>query len=235
MDSVPKVILGAITLFIMVCGFASAWFYMVKKTILLSKKIFVFDKDRAKELLNLAMSLPKGIGRLFLPMCGVVSIYLILYLSTFTITGFIITKIIGEVDFQTLVQSLGQLISSSEVINQFQDFSENEIYTIELFYIISTICHIIITFLTMLWIPEIVYSKKNAFKALGLSICKIFTNFPKSLLLYSYITILAVLITILNTILMFNPILYFIVLIFYYYFIIYLIVLLFSYYEQNFS
>ena len=60
-DNIPKLILAGITIFVMAAGFFSAWFYMVKKTLKFSNKLYVFDKDRAKAFWNLIFSLPKGI------------------------------------------------------------------------------------------------------------------------------------------------------------------------------
>ena len=78
-DTVPKLILGGVTLLVMASGFLSAWLYMCKKTIRLSKKIVIFDKDRARAFGTLILSLPKGLGKLFLPMLGVIGIYIILF------------------------------------------------------------------------------------------------------------------------------------------------------------
>ena len=86
----------------------------------------------------------------------------------------------------------------------------------------------------MLWIPEIVYNEKNSFKALYNSVVKLFMNFKKSIILFLYIAFLVILITILNTFLMFNPFLYFFVLMFYYYLLVYIVVLLFTYYDETY-
>ena len=66
-DSTTKLIWGIVTAIIMLSGFLSAWLYLTKKVIALSKKIFIFDKDRVKALGYLTMTLSKGVGRLILP------------------------------------------------------------------------------------------------------------------------------------------------------------------------
>jgi hypothetical protein len=66
-DAMAKLLLGGVTLVVMSCAFLSAWLYMSKKVISLSSRIFVFDRDRAKALLNVILSSPKGIGKLCLP------------------------------------------------------------------------------------------------------------------------------------------------------------------------
>lgn len=232
-DTTPKLILAIITIFVMLSGFMAAWLYMAKKTISLSRKIFVFDKDRAKALWALVLSLPKGIGRLFLPSIGVISIYILIYTLIFSGIGYIVSKFIGTIDFSELdYQSI--FLFGQEFANEISELSQNELLVLQCWYILALVSIAVVSFITMLWIPEIVYTEKVSFEALYYSIIKIFTHLKNSIILYLYIAFLVVLISILNTFLMFNPILYFIVLLLFYYFLVYIIVLLFSYYEQTF-
>lgn len=232
-DTTPKLILASITIFVMLSGFMAAWLYMAKKTISLSRKIFVFDKDRAKALWALVLSLPKGIGRLFLPSIGVISIYILIYTLIFSGIGYIVGKFIGTIDFSELdYQSI--FLFGQEFANEISELSQNELLVLQCWYILALVSIAVVSFITMLWIPEIVYTEKVSFEALYYSIIKIFTHLKNSVILYLYIAFLVVLISILNTFLMFNPILYFIVLLLFYYFLVYIVVLLFSYYEQTF-
>lgn len=232
-DTTPKLILAIITIFVMLSGFMAAWLYMAKKTISLSQKIFVFDKDRAKALWALVLSLPKGIGRLFLPSIGVISIYILIYTLIFSGIGYIVGKFIGTIDFSELdYQSI--FLFGQEFANEISELSQNELLVLQCWYILALVSIAVVSFITMLWIPEIVYTEKVSFEALYYSIIKIFTHLKNSIILYLYIAFLVVLISILNTFLMFNPILYFIVLLLFYYFLVYIVVLLFSYYEQTF-
>lgn len=232
-DTTPKLILASITIFVMLSGFMAAWLYMAKKTISLSRKIFVFDKDRAKALWALVLSLPKGIGRLFLPSIGVISIYILIYTLIFSGIGYIVGKFIGTIDFSELdYQSI--FLFGQEFANKISELSQKELLVLQCWYILALVSIAVVSFITMLWIPEIVYTEKVSFEALYYSIIKIFTHLKNSIILYLYIAFLVVLISILNTFLMFNPILYFIVLLLFYYFLVYIVVLLFSYYEQTF-
>ncbi len=232
-DTIPKGILALITLFIMGGGFLSAWLYMVKKTIALSKKVFVFDKDRAKALLSLILALPRGIGRLFLPILGVISIYVCIYCVVIILITLLVTNTFGTISIDIFDLKM-MLISSQELIEEITNLSQQDLIIINIWYSLFSITSAFITFLTLLWIPEIVYTQKNPFSSLKNALSKLFKNFKHSIILYIYISLVIVLLSILNTLLMFNPFLYFLVLIFYYYFLIYIIVLLFSYYEQNF-
>lgn len=232
-DSIPKLVLAIITTLVMASGFFSAWFYMVKKTLKLSNKVFVFDKDRAKAFGELIMSLPKGIGKLFLPFLGVISISSIIYGLIIAGITFLIYKYIGSVNID-LLNSNNLLVSSKELFEELSQLPREEIIVINCWYMLVLATITIVSFFFILWIPEIVYSKKNPFKALINSLKKIWLTRAKTLLLYIYINVLSFIISIFSTLLMFNPISYFLVLLLYYYFIVYIVVLIFSYYEITF-
>ena len=232
-DNVPKFILAGVTMLVMASGFLAAWLYMAKKTIALSKKIFVFDKDRVKALATLALSLPNGIGRLFLPIIGVVSIYILIYLLLFSGINYLISHFVGVIDFDAADwQTL--MLSSENLTEEISKLSEHELLALDCWSLSSFLGILFVSFTTMLWIPEIVYNEKNSFKALYNSVVKLFMNFKKSIILFLYIAFLVILITILNTFLMFNPFLYFFVLMFYYYLLVYIVVLLFTYYDETY-
>lgn len=232
-DNIPKLILAIATMLIMISGCLSAWVYMAKKTIRMSDKIFVFEKDRAKAFGDLIMSLPRGIGRLFLPMLGVIFISVIIYSIFIYGITFLVSKYIGTIDL-SLLSTDKLALSSQELLNEINALPRSQIIAINCWYLIFALGTMLFSFLGILWIPEIVYAEKNPFKALYNSIKKNIITFPKTLFLFIYINILSLVISILNTLLMINPIAYFLVLIIYYYFIVYIVVLLFRYYEQTF-
>lgn len=232
-DSIAKLILSIITMLIMASGFLAAWVYMAKKTIQMSNKIFVFDKDRIDALWNLILFLPKGIGRLFLPMFGVISLSLILFGVYITGTTYFVSKHIGTIDINS-IHADNLILSSNELLNEVNSLPRETIITIVCLYALLLAGFVILSFLGILWIPEIVYAEKNPFKALIFSIRKIIITFPKTLVLFIYINFLSVILSILNTLLMVYPIAYFLVLILFYYFIVYMVVLLFTYYEETF-
>ena len=231
-DNVPKFILAVITAIVLLCGCLSGWLYMVKKTISMSKKIIVFDKDRGKAFLSLLLSLPKGVGRLFLPILGIILVYFCIYSFLLYGAGAVITKYVGTIDLD-LLNTASFFVSSQELLDEFNALSNRELLIINLWNFAIIFITAIISFLTLLWIPEVVYGEKNPYKALFISIRNIFKTFRSSLIIFVYISFLIIFISILNTLLMFNPFLYFFVLILYYYFLIYIVVLLFTYYEHD--
>ena len=93
----------------------------------------------------------------------------------------------------------------------------------------------IITFFTILWIPEIVYNEKNALYALYNSIIKLFTHFKESFILYIFIlAALSTIIALLFKYTFVHPIISFFLMLVAYYVILYIVVLLFTYYEKQF-
>ncbi|MCM1338255.1 MAG: hypothetical protein NC191_01120 [Muribaculaceae bacterium] len=234
-DTVPKIVLGGVTLLVMASGFLSSWLYMCKKAIHMSKKIIVFDKDRAKSLWTLILTLPRGIGRLFLPNLSVIGIYIILYGILIFISCQAVNAIEPTFDTNALWLNFDKFSTGSKIINDVNSLSIKELVPIACWHFIMIAGSLAIGYITMLWLPEIVYSEKNAFKALGNSIYKVFSNFKHTFLVYLYITILITAVMILTTSLMYNPLLYFFTLILYYYLLVYIIVLIFTYYEYEFK
>lgn len=233
-DNIAKLILASITSIIMISGMLAAWLYMAKKTLSISKRVILFENERMKAFLEILSSLPNGIGRLFLSILGAVIIYIALFVSGTMLISFITTNFIANIDFFSIFDIDSLFVTSKELFDEITMLSNNELLAINCWYALMLIFSTIISFLTILWIPEIVYTEKNPIKALYNSVIKLVTTFPKTLLLYVYIATLTIFISILNTLLMFNPFLFFLVLVLYYYFLVYIVVLLFSYYEQNF-
>lgn len=232
-DNIPKLLLAIITMIVIISGSFSTWFYMVKKTIKLANTVFVFDKDRTKAFQNLLKSLHIGIGKLFLPFLGIISVTGLTYIAILFIITLLVNKYVGTID-TNLLSTINVLLSSDELIQEINNLPTEQIMFITIWYGITYLSTLVLSFFTMLWIPEVVYCEKNPFKALIYSIKKIIHTFPKTFALFVYINVLAILISIFNTLLMFHPITYFLVLVLYYYFIVYIVVLLFSYYEQTF-
>lgn len=233
-DNIAKLILAIITSIIMISGMLAAWLYMAKKTLSISKRVILFENERMKAFLEILSSLPNGIGRLFLSILGAVIIYIALFVSGTMLISFITTNFIANIDFFSIFDIDSLFVTSKELFDEIAMLSNNELLAINCWYALMLVFSTIISFLTILWIPEIVYTEKNPIKALYNSVIKLVTTFPKTLLLYVYIATLTIFISILNTLLMFNPFLFFLVLVLYYYFLVYIVVLLFSYYEQNF-
>ena len=93
-----KHITTIITLWLLISGFFSGWFYMVKRAISFSDKIFVYDKDRNQALRHVFAGFFKGFGHLFLPFLVVAGIGFLIRFAEHSVTDYILpsasTKII---------------------------------------------------------------------------------------------------------------------------------------------
>lgn len=98
----------------------------------------------------------------------------------------------------------------------------------------STIFVFIICYWFMFWIPEIIYTYSNPFKAMINSVKKAYLTFKSSFLIYFILCACGLIIhfSIINS--MELPFLYFLLLLLSYYFILYSVLLIFRHYERNF-
>ncbi len=233
-DTFPEVILSAVTMLFMSSAFFSGWFYMVKKCVEFSKKDFILDKDKSQESMKLIQCLPIGVGKYFLTYVGVS----LMFVGIALLMAFILYK--ASVPFiNSMHFTLSQM---SMVINSPQDTQnflnslppEQVIILFKLNLLLMGITSLF-SFLMMLWMPEVIYTKRNPLIAFLTSIKKVFVKFGKSVNLFLYITILNFIISFLSTFAFVNPVTYMIMLIIYFYFIVYVVVLLFSYYDKEFN
>ena len=233
-DTIPEALSALITLLCMTGAFFAGWFYMVKKSIELSKKEFVLDEDRSIELVNLAKSIPAGIGKYFLSFLGMS----ILSIIIFALFGGLFYKLgmhyIGSIDFTT--EQIRGAIASPEDIKAFLNSLTNEqIYKLGSWNMLLMAGTSLMSFLLMLWIPEIIYRTTNPFFALCKSLKKLFAKFHKSLALFIYLTFLNIVISFANTFAVIHPLIYMTLMIIYFYFLVYVVVLIFSYYDKEFN
>ena len=85
-----------------------------------------------------------------------------------------------------------------------------------------------------MWVPYLMFRTKNVFKALWYSIVDAFTS-PKILTLLLSLIIINFVFAIINSYIMLNPILYFIMTIAYIFFIVQMSMLIFLYYYKKYT
>lgn len=229
-NSLPLAVLSFVTILFMTAAFFAGWFYMVKKAVLLSKQVFVLDSDKAKAVFNLFKVLPSGVGKYFLSFFGMIifSIFLI--------------AIVGTIAFKLGMFLIGDLNLTSEQLKNIVDMktfldslSFDQLIKLNNWNILFLTVSSLVSFMFMLWIPEIVFKTPNPFKALFLSIRKIFTKFLKTFKLFIFMTGMNFVLSFISTFSIVNPILYFVMTVVYFYFLVYMVVLLFTYYDREFE
>jgi len=239
-DTAPKLLIASITLMCMFCVFASGWLYMVKNAIKLSKKVYVLDKDRAKESLGLFKSLLSGVGKHFMSFLGAVCIYVfVIQIIATQLVWFIGVKLIGSLDAASMEAlqeiSLGAAANNSSMSMLLDNMTPEMVAFFGKWSLLFVIVTFIITYLLMLWFPEIIYGQPNPLKALGSSVVKLFRNFKSTFGLYVVLWMIGFLLLFLNTFsIILNPFLYLLISIVMFYFFVYVVICVFLYYSKSF-
>lgn len=233
-DTLPEALSAVVTLLFMAAAFLAGWFNMVKEMINISNKPFVTDEDRARDLVCVAKSFTSGIGKYFLSFLGLS----ILAVIIFIICGGFVYKLgmhfIGSIDF-TAAQIKGAMASPEDMKAFLDSLSLEQLYKLGKWNLLFMAGSTLVSFLGMLWVPEILYKTLNPLTALFKSLKKLFVRFNKSLVLFIYLSFLNVVISFANTFAALHPLLYMLLMVIYFYFMVYMVVLIFSYYEKEFN
>lgn len=238
-DTIPEVILSAVTMLFMTSAFCAGWFYMVKKCVRFAKKEFIMDFDRNSESMKLIKALPNGVGKFFLHYVTVSMLFVAIALAMvfiIKICSYESVKTIGDIllsygiptDSISEVQSGLDKLSPNVILNMFGKIAMPGLKLAAIVFLIPAI----FSFVLMLWMPEIIYTYKNPFVAIFTSATKVFKNFGKSMKLYIYITIIQMLISLIGPFSLLNIFMYMLMMIIYFYFLVYVVVLVFMYYDN---
>ena len=233
-NSNEKLIFGTVTLVLMIGLFAAGWFYIVKKTIETNKKEFIMEKDKYKEIFETLKKMPEGIAKYFL---SFVLAYLIFIAVQILILPFVVilgTKLFGHLD-EGLYQSIQQLAAYNITVNDFVNgLTESQLFYFAKWILLFFTVLLCLSYIFMLWIPEIMYSSRNPFIALGTSIVKLFKNFFSSIGIYLVIILFIIVTLFVMLLLPKHPltVLFFECLKFYSY--MYFTILIFTYYNRKF-
>ena len=234
-DSTSKFLLALLTLIFMVGAFSAAYFYMVKKAIEISKKVFVIDSDRTKEILAIFKSAQDGISKYFLSYAGAYLILLALEILLTPLVYLLGVKLIGHIRPE-LLQGIQSVAADSNAISAFVDgLKVPDLMFFAKWSLLIVIVACLVVFLLMLWIPEIIYQTKNPMIALFKSIKKVFVNFFGSLKLYFSLYFLGFLVLCLLSFSYSNLALYFVSNFVLYYFYLYMTILVFLYYDKKYN
>ncbi len=233
-NSLPLLLLSSVTILVMTAAFFAGWFYMVKKAVKLSKQVFVLDIDKTKATFNLLKTIPSGIGKYFLSFSGMI-IFSILIIS---VAGSLVFQLgihtIGSLDLDP--NQLKSVLTSASDMKAFLDsLSFEQLIKLNNWNLLFLVSTTIMSFLFLLWIPEIVFQTKNPFAALIESIKKIFLKPGKTIKLFIFMTVLNFVLSFINTFSIINPVLYFVMMVIYFYFLVYLVMLIFLYYDREFE
>jgi len=108
---ISKHIITIITLWILLSGFFAGWFYMVKRAIAFSDKIFVYDKDRNQALKQVFAGFFKGFGQLFLPFLVVTGAGFLIRFIEYSITSRVLPPIEAKITYTVFMLAIFVVIS----------------------------------------------------------------------------------------------------------------------------
>lgn len=232
-DTLGKTVLSLVTIWFLFALTLSGWFYMVKKAVRLYDKVFETEIEHAKAIWKLFTVIPDGIGKYFASFAGMA----LVFAAVMFIFGFIIYQtgihIIGNLDLSA-VQIKQAMVSPDDMRTFVDGLSEAQLMRLSMWNMLFIAGTSVMSFLTMLWVPEVMFSTKNPLTALFRSVKKLFNKPRKSLLVFLFITALNILLSFVSTFAMLNPVFYLVIMLAYFYFIVYAIVTLFTYYEWEF-
>ena len=231
-DNLYKFGTSIITFVALLAALLSSFFYLVKKSILLSNKSYLFEVDRFYDIKKLFLSIPKGFNLLFLPMIEVVGVVLFIYFIGLMIIKYFITKYVGFIDFDCF--GIQTIFNPVDLFQQIKILSNNELQVILVWFISAELLLNSVGFLVMFWVPEIVYFSNNAFKALFYSLQKIFKSFLKNFGFFLILAILLHIVFLLNICFLANRLTFILDLIISYYLLVFIVVLLFTYYGRKY-
>ena len=232
--TLPPAILSFVTTVLMVAAFSAGWFYIVKKSIKLSKQVFILDTDRSKATFNLLKMMPSGVGKFFLSFVGMI----LIGLTIMTVLGILVFKLgmilIGSLNLDPA--QIKNVMSSANDMKAFLDtLTLEQLIKLNNWNLLLLGTTSIISFLFMLWIPEVIYKTRNPIVALWKACVKIFQKPWKAFKLFLFISVTNIILSFTSTFAMSNALIYFIMLVIYFYFVVYVVVLVFSYYEKEFE
>ena len=234
-DTPAKFSLAACTMIFMTGVFAAMYFDMIKQAVEISKKVFIIDADRTKEILGIFKNIWSSTSKYCLSFVGA---YLIFFGIQIILTPFVYilgVKLIGHISPE-LLQNIQAVASDSNAVSAFVDkLTVSELTFFAKWSLLLIIVTLVVMFVLMLWIPEIMYNRKNPLMALFSSVAKVFKDFLSSLKLYSTLCLIGFLIFCLISFSTLNLVTYFIGNFALYYFYLYITILIFVYYGKKYN
>lgn len=230
--TVVSAILLLATILFMINAFFAGWFYMVKRSVDLSKKDFIIDEDKAKASFVLIKEFPVGVGEYFFSFLGGFILYIVLMVVLSYASYKIGMHFIGNVGVSLL--KLKVAVNSPAAMKALMSsLTSEQLAKLSAWNFIFVTIMLVSSFMTMFWPAQIVSGHKNPLSSFFTALKFTFRKFFPSVILFIYLSIINFLVSLFNTFAVVNQILYFISLLVYFYFVVYIVVLVFLYYDSE--
>lgn len=213
--------------FLLSCVFLSGWFQVIKESL---------DEKNIKEK-NFGAIFLEGTGKniVSITICTIL-LCLILNITLFLVRLFSL-KMFGSVDF--IAQDLSLLPQDSDAIAKYiQNLQTDKLYAIYGWMFTGIFAMSILSFLFLFYMPAVIDNTKSnvflkPFIALKDAICFVFKNFLGAIAVYFILTIIYLIMTVINAILIQHIAGMFLSVFLYIYFVSFFVMLIFNYYEQK--
>lgn len=226
--NVLSLFISIVSLITMFAIFLSGWFYMIKMAII-NSRFSLINLQKDFELLKV---FPTGVADYFLTFVYFIICSIILLGLIYFFDYAIAVKFIGKLNFE--INDLITLKDLTTLQYLFSDLTYEQIIKLSgwsFLYVVSTITYALFT---LMWVPYLVFRTKNVFLALWYSITDAFTS-PKLLTLLLGLVIINCVFAVINSYIMLNPFLFFIMTVIYIFFIAQMSILIFLYYDKKYT
>ena len=224
--------------FLLTTAFLAGWFYMVKKTVLLSKVEYEKPEERTAASFDLLKDFFPCVSAYFVPVTVVFLIYVLLSAGIIYLVGV-------EWGFGYLTSHNVHLTKIYQAALQSQQALEKYLYSmtfgqiqaINIWMMAVTFAAAVYSFLTLFWFPALFYMEKinflSPFTSFWKNIKFLFKNFLGALGIMCFLSILNFAVFMVNAVFSINIILSVIAFFIMFYFATYYIILIFLYYDTK--
>ena len=224
--------------FLLTTAFLAGWFYMAKKTVLLSKVEYEKQEERTAASFDLLKDFFPGVSAYFVPVTVVFLIYVLLSAGIIYLVGV-------EWGFGYLTSHNVHLTKIYQAALQSQQALEKYLYSmtfgqiqaINIWMMAVTFAAAVYSFLTLFWFPALFYMEKinflSPFTSFWKNIKFLFKNFLGALGIMCFLSILNFAVFMVNAVFSINIILSVIAFFIMFYFATYYIILIFLYYDTK--
>lgn len=228
-------ILAIVTVFLFTSAFLAGWFYIVKIAISMKNEVYETPEEKNLAALSLLKQFFTGVGEYFVPMVFGLLLYSIVLAGLSVLAYKFGLQHIGKFELTPSIVKLINTGSYSDIYNFMNSNSVSKQSIMRLLYWGSYISFLSITFsfITMYYGAAIIYDTKNPFMAVVLNFKFLFLNLWGSIVIFLFLSLLNMTISMINMFSAMNIILYVISLLFMFFYMSYYVMLVFLYYEEK--
>lgn len=226
-NSIPKLLIGIVTLIFIVIAGISGFFNTLKNT------IDSFYEKKEVSNFDLLKSFPKGVAQYILPALGILILYFII---TTVVFGFALQfgkHFIGLFSFDS--QALLKAFGSVEELAEFQKMmTPDDIIRLTRWHLLYVLVSSVLTYLFLYWLPEVFYKTSNPVIALGSALKKSLVHPIITVKLFLAVILINLATSVIMAIMLPISFLMFLVYFVYFYGFLFILILMFNYFRVNF-